>query len=92
MAHVAIGNSDDKLTQQEWSLFVADLDLAVAPVATRVHGSWYSLPNAPWQNHCVAFDLKPGAEHQLRVALKVLAARYRQDSIALNLSETELIR
>lgn len=90
-AHVAIGNSDDKLTQEDWSVFVTDLELVVMAVAACVHGSWDSPASSRWQNHCVAFDVAEGRADDLRAALRGLRAKYNQDSIALNISETELI-
>jgi hypothetical protein len=64
IVYISIGNSDDKLTQREWSEFVSDVDRSVrwwcgesqntASGSRRgcIHGQWLSRPDAPWQNVC----------------------------------------
>lgn len=89
IVYVSIGNSDDKLTQREWTTYVNDVEVLLAWMAQRygtMHGNWRSLPDAPWQNACwcVEFndvDLAPGKIDQLQAELVKLADRYRQDSI-----------
>jgi hypothetical protein len=94
--YISIGNSDDKLTQAEWSDFVGQTDAAVREYA-HVHGAWHSAPDSRWQNACwcveVSTTFKVGpAERGLRATLARLAGRYRQDSIALALvASTEFI-
>lgn len=90
-AHVAIGNSDDKLTQERWSTFVTDLELVVLAVGVRLHGTWSSMSTSVYQNACVAFEIEPAREDDLRAALSGLRLKYGQEAIALNLSETEHI-
>ena len=53
---VQIGNSDDKLTQKNWSFFVADVRTAVASVATRIHFSSGSPSAQSWQNYCIVAE------------------------------------
>lgn len=90
--HIAIGNSDDRLTQAEWARFHADTDGlirgAVEGLAT-IHGAWVSNPVHPWQNACWSFTVAD--EHRdawqderdlLRDALSRVARTYRQDSVA----------
>lgn len=90
--HIAIGNSDDKLTQADWAEFVRHVDNAVRGASGVVHGAWHSLPNAQWQNAAWAFQSIGGASRvALRKALADLAVRYRQDTIAWNESITEFI-
>ncbi len=65
IVYISIGNSDDKLTQREWSEFVADVDrslrwwcnenastAALNSPAGRIHGHWLSASDSPWQNAC----------------------------------------
>jgi hypothetical protein len=58
---VAIGNSDDKLTQAEWAEFCDDvvslIDWQTEDNAGRIHGIWYSAPASPFQNMCICFEL-----------------------------------
>lgn len=95
--YISIGNSDDKLTQAHWALFASDLrglldDLVEA--GGKVHGVWYSAPDSPYQNMCVCLEL-PDDERmlgRLKHTLASLAFRYRQDSIAFAIAQTELIQ
>lgn len=79
--YVSIGNSDGKLSQQDWSYFQERLLWEVRKIG-RVHGVWYSLPNTPFQNMCVCADVVDIDMPELRTELAKLAARFRQDSIA----------
>lgn len=92
--HIAIGNSDDRLTQKRWADFVNEVDAAVRFWADPVHGAWFSLPNARWQNACWAFDMGPHSAYRdrLRERLAILAKHYSQDSIAWNESKTEFLK
>lgn len=51
---ISIGNSDDKLSQQRWSAFVATVRAIIHEGAEHgeweIHGEWFSLPDQPWQN------------------------------------------
>jgi hypothetical protein len=40
IVYVSIGNSDDKLTQREWSMFCLAVDEALS--LTPKHGVWFS--------------------------------------------------
>lgn len=82
--YVSIGNSDDKLTQARWSIFVADVRRVIQRHAAQLHGAWFSEPDAPWQNACWCFDAPADAvdvEH-MKYLLGDLAEAYEQDSIA----------
>ena len=83
---IQIGNSDDKLSQSEWSRFVNALTDLVEKCCTHVHFSGHSQGDAPWQNYCVVAESEALA--QLRLCLCGLAKEYRQDSIALTVGNT----
>ena len=104
--YVAIGNSDDRLTQREWAAFhdlvdrefrhyEADVD------GITVHGRWASLPTAPHQNACWAFSVdtsvctiwegEGGMREYLRESLSEFARRYRQHSIAWSEAPVEFL-
>lgn len=89
--YISIGNSDDRLTQAEWSHFVADVNGVVRGYASVVHGQWFSLPDAPWQNACWCVEVSDKAAMFLRDALRNSAKAYRQDSIAWAAAETEFL-
>lgn len=96
--HVAIGNSDDKLTQVEWVAFIKDMDATIRNYAIEVHGAWHSFPDSKYQNAAWAFDINPdpashdGISKSLKYWLQVVAMKYRQDTIAWNESETQLLQ
>jgi hypothetical protein len=89
---IAIGNSDDKLGQQEWARYITDVHTAVdkaVDLGARIQFCGYSAPGAPWQNALWAVEIPDGpwsagsaARGELRAQLAELAGRYRQDSIA----------
>ena len=99
--YISIGNSDDKLTQREWASFVGEVDSSVRWHSQgTVHGFWLSPSNVPWQNACWCVEYEfagdedtwtEQAEEQ-KVWLQRLAAKYRQDSIAWAVAETEFLR
>jgi hypothetical protein len=79
---VQIGNTDNKLTQQEWSRFLRDVDNAVVKNAEQVYFSGTSSPYAEWQNAAWIFHVTESASLYLYNCLKVLREKYDQDSIA----------
>lgn len=91
--HIGIGNSDNRLSQAEWSEF-CHATLALLTVFAKRHhndgarlvGAWYSEPSTPWQSAQFAVTLprrgRVDSAATLRHALCVLAGSYRQDSIA----------
>ena len=90
--HIAIGNSDDKLTQAQWADYVTSVDVAVRRAASVVHGYWHSMPDAPWQNAAWSFQVSAESSRvMLRLSLAALAKRFRQDSVAWNESVTEFL-
>lgn len=100
IVYISIGNSDDKLSQADWSAFVRDVDNYVDFVcdggAATVHGRWFSASDAAYQNACwcVAFvddDHLGSRAGWLRDNLPALAKTYRQDSIAWAEATTEFI-
>lgn len=81
--YVSIGNSDDKLTQQEWARFVSSVSITIR--STRevvVHGQWLSEPASAWQNACWCFEVREDLKWSLTEALRDVAKAFRQDSIA----------
>ena len=88
IVYISIGNSDDRLTQKQWSDFVLEVSAEVTSLG-HVHGAWFSTPAVPWQNACWCVEFTgPDSQAEANVvaeAKKVtaeLAAEYKQDSIA----------
>jgi hypothetical protein len=95
--YVTIGNSDDKLTQEEWAQFYSLVNRTIRRVADDIHGQWVSSPTSVYQNACWCFVLPDDGylvsevRRKLRDELKRLAREYRQDSIAWAEAEVELL-
>lgn len=89
IVYVSIGNSDDRLEQNQWHAFCAAVDRtfdqAARYVGSTVHGRWYSLPNEQWQNACWCVEFADDMGEivaEYRAELARLAGVFRQDSIA----------
>jgi hypothetical protein len=81
--YVSIGNSDDKLTQREWSAFWEHAGAVIRRWSAAIHGEWLSLPGAPYQNACWCIEVdEETADLILRPELVHLVRHFRQDSIA----------
>lgn len=89
--YISIGNSDDKLTQAQWSEFIAEVDDAIR-LAPEIHGRWFSAPQSPYQNACWCIDrISPDRVRLLKSKLQELASCFNQDSIAWADASTEFI-
>lgn len=89
--HIAIGNSDDKLSQHRWSQYIRELITLVRGIADATHGVWFSAPDAMFQNCCVAIEVPSVMLDDLRLSLTKLRKDFDQDSIAVNVSDTEFV-
>jgi len=89
--YISIGNSDNKLSQDEWSDFCAGVAFAILNHRSGQHGEWYSLPNSAWQNACWCIEISPENEAALKITLASYARSYRQESIAWAEATTEFI-
>ncbi len=93
--YISIGNSDDKLTQLRWSDYVADVEQRLAESGFKMHGSWFSRPDAVWQNAC--WCVEPGVFNSpafidgFKEELRRVAERYNQDSIVWAEAEPEFL-
>jgi hypothetical protein len=87
---VQIGNSDDKLTQKEWCNFILEVVGAVSRISPAVHFQGGSMPVSVWQNFCIVAESQ--SLDGLRGELCRLATKYRQESIALLVGDTEFVR
>jgi len=94
IVYVSIGNSDDKLTQKEWSKFLMLLDSFIRTRAKVVHGYWLSESSSEYQNACwcVELELGPAGRSDMKEVLASYAREFRQDSITwAQASEIEFI-
>lgn len=76
---IQIGNTDNALTQQEWSEFCRRLR-AICEEHGTVHFSGGSPTDAPWQNYCVCLNI--GTPTTLASLVTDLRVEFRQDSVA----------
>lgn len=88
---IQIGNSDDKLTQKEWCLYVRDVGMAIRTICPDVHffgGSpnWLEWQNVAWVTNASKEDLT-----RLYVRLVDIRKKHGQDSIAWTQGETAFI-
>lgn len=88
---VQIGNSDDKLSQKEWSSYVNQIHENIKIHARQMHffgGSpnWY-----PEQNACFVLEMSNEFYISLCSELKDTREYYNQDSIALVHGDTILL-
>lgn len=93
---IQIGNSDNKLPQEVWSLFIDNLGKLLAAWEMETHFFGFSNPVAPWQNCCAIFGHPEGRDElefreELERRLAELAWKFDQDSIALTYGYTSFI-
>jgi hypothetical protein len=88
---VVIGNSDNKLTQQEWADYAAKTAAIVHHYATTQHFAGCSPGTDPRQHACWIVEMDPALKGFLETALQRLCHEFRQDSIAVLTGETQMI-
>lgn len=97
--YISIGNSDDKLEQVDWAMFLGEVFELLDPhdpnvedsLVTARHGVWFSEPMSPWQNACWCVEVEPEQADELKDELGRLAGQYRQESIAWAEAQTTFI-
>ena len=87
---VLIGNSDNKLTQEEWSLFCFDVERIVQAYATEIYFNGGSQFNSKFQNYCIVFKYEVEDEASIERRLVKIKEVYKQDFIALAKGESKL--
>ncbi len=88
---VMAGNSDNKLTQQEWSEFVNELGGILAVHEIERHFLGGSETYRPWQNVCWVCDINPKDLESLKAQLRESRIDYRQTSVCLLAGKAEFI-
>lgn len=61
---IQIGNSDDRLSQNDWAGFVREVRTLLIEEwrdRSQVHGEWFSLPDQQWQNANWSVEVLPPA-------------------------------
>jgi hypothetical protein len=92
---IQIGNTDDKLTQAEWSDFVAlvhdYIERYVEDRAASVHFFGVSADYERWQNAVWVVLLMDEQEPSLRADISTARRKFRQDSAAWTTGETSFV-
>jgi len=88
---IQIGNTDDKLTQVEWSAFCRHMQAAINEHAQQIHFAGGAEYHMPWQNACWVFEIAPVMADCLRPKVIALRTEYRQDSVAWTEGETAFV-
>lgn len=88
---IQIGNSDDKLSQLQWSNFVSDIDRAIFECPCDIHFSGFSQPNVEWQNACWVIAIEAGYIDDLKANLQHWREKYDQESLAFTIGQTTFI-
>lgn len=88
---VQAGNSDNKLTQQEWAEFVAELGGILAVHETDRHFFGGSETYRPWQNVCWVCEVEPEKLISLKSQLWQSRRRYRQTSVCILVGKAEFV-
>jgi len=91
--YVSIGNTDGKLTHAEWAeywSFTNEL-LTEVGLTTATFGVWHSLPATPYVNACWAVQIPARQVDAVRLGLVGVARKFRQDSVAWAVAETEFL-
>lgn len=92
---IQIGNTDNKLTQAEWSDFVklvADyIEAYVENRAADIHFFASSAGHAPWQNAAWIVAITDEHAPALREDIGTARRKFRQDSAAWTTGETSFV-
>ena len=87
---VQIGNSDDKLTQTEWSRFCNKLRTE-AGLSGTIHFAGSPSSCASHQNYCVVVEINKGSVDFFKTIVSNLTFVFNQDSIAWLEGKVEFI-
>ena len=88
---IQIGNSDDKLTQSEWSEYWSEVETEICDLAIEKHFCGGSGTITPWQNFCWVIAIEESNVPVLHNRLRDIRERYRQDSVAVLSGDTQFI-
>lgn len=91
-AIILIGNSDDKLSQREWSDYQHAVGESVHAYAEDCEFQGASAANAPWQNAAWVIVSTAISLTLLKQSLNTIRKRFNQDSIAWIQGNTEFIK
>ena len=89
---IQIGNSDNKLSQNEWAEFITTLRAGVINISDQVHFAAASAGSDPWQNFCMVVVVDDADKlDELIAVMRKLCRIYRQDHIAVTTGSTYMV-
>lgn len=88
---VSIGNSDNKLTQDEWYRFVQLMDDTLRHYEKRRHFFGGSETYAPWQNVCWLCVIEAERLPEVRSGIYSVRTLFKQESAFLLHGEGEFV-
>lgn len=88
---IQIGNSDDKLTQFEWSNFCNAMKRHVQTFTAQIHFHGCSENSLPWQNACWVVSIERQLVYDFTKGITDIRTAFGQDSAAVTIGETEFI-
>lgn len=89
MIVIAIGNSDNKLTQMEWSDFVSEIAIEIEYIKAKIHFFGGASTWEQWQN--VAWIIETKYPEELLVRVKKIREKYKQESAFVMVGDEEFI-
>ncbi len=88
---VLIGNSDNKLTQQQYSSFCRQMHDLIIGHAAGLHFSGGSAWADKYQNACWVSDIEDSQLVELEAGITSLREKFRQDSVAVIVGSTQFV-
>lgn len=88
---IQIGNSDNKLSQKSWHLFVSCMQELIDTIRLDQHFFGGPANWEPWQNVCWMFTIFENNIPEMNRRVKKLREEYQQDSVAVMIGHTEFV-
>ena len=90
-ATVCIGNSDNKLTQQEWHKFIHEINNAVTLYTFATYFNGFSNPDKEFQNGCWVIGINEENIDNFEYHIMLIRKQFKQESIAFVYGDTKLV-
>ena len=88
---IQIGNSDNKLSQKDWTNFISVIRNLVGKHCGQVHFDGGSRFDSIYQNFCVIAEIHTIDKENITKDLSTVRKTFNQDSIAVTFGETKLV-
>ena len=88
---ILIGNSDNKLSQQNWAQFCISMGSSIRHHAARLHFYGLSNPDSEYQTACWVVEIEDKDLDSLIKSIAMKRSMYEQDSIAVIYGQTQFI-